>query len=636
MDYALCPPLRVPEGEAAASGSMETYLAGTSTPLATYADAVGTPNPTTIPLGTSGRPDGAVYLATTDASGNPVAYKFIVKDAVGATLYTQDEVRAGGLQLFDLGNVVNLEDFPTLQDALDVIGPAQRTLVVSGAKAVATDTTVPVNVALLILGEGMLSPAPGVTLTIDGPLGAADRHVFGTDGIVSFGVGLRRAVDPRWWGASPGGDATANTAAFQAAFDAISAVDAVASSDPLADTGGQVVVSPGQYDIDGEVASNSDAVELIGSGISTRINLQGAGAFRFGDYDPVTGKSGAGSHNPKHVRIRDIHIVAESGHNAGPLVSVPMSHNLVVERVRIVSSETTNLVTPLFVQAFQYVTIENCVLRGNAYPLHLKCLAASPQYESHVRVASCQLVQAGNVQEGECASLHVEMENGVTNPVRDMLVERCLMSAFTEDPNEQYTVGLKITNPNTSPALMAAVFQGCMFEQCETLVDASTYAAADTSHVRFVGVSFLGKAGVTQAAWRGNNTKSRPYFESCSFTNMADMIVQSDPTAGPHNYVSGVTGTMFSSIGNVRYNGLERPFMNLPRFRYGGSVSAKNNDDIDHQLIDTPDRVLLTTQDSNYNVSCGSKTATTFKIAMRDLDGNLVGTPTTVYWEASV
>lgn len=637
MDYALCPPLRVPEGTAIAGGSMDTYLAGTTTPLATYADPAGTPNPTTVPLDTAGRPGGAVYLATTDLSGNPIAYKFIVKDSAGQTLYTQDQVRAGGLHLFDLGGVVNLEDFPTLQDAVTAIGTAERTLVVGTAVAVGADTTVPGNVALLFLGEGMLAPASGVTLTIDGPMTAPELQVFGTDGAVVFGVGRRRGVDPRWWGAVPGGAATANTTAFQAAFDAISVLGADTTANPKADTGGQVVVAPGQYDIDGEIATDSDAVELIGSGVSTRINLQGAGKFRFGTYDPVTGKGGAGSHNPKHVRIRDLFINAEAGHNAGNLVEVPMSHNLVVERVRISSSEPTNPITGLFLQSFQYVNVKDSIILTNRYPLHLYMLASAPQYEAHVRITGTELFLNGNVQPGACAALHIEAETGRTNPIWDFTMERCLLAAFTQDPAEADTIGLRITNPNANAALQSAVLHGVMFEQCETLADAATYTTNDTSHILFDGCPFLGKAGVTLAGWRGNDTKSRPVFRGCTFTNMQDMLVQSDPVLGEGNNATGITGNLFASVTSVRYDGLERPFMNQTRFRNGGSAAVGNNDTIPHGLIAAPSRVVVAGQNSLYNVSVASQDATNVTVGVRDVTtGALVGTPVTVYWEAAV
>jgi hypothetical protein len=635
MDYALCPPLRVPEGDALAGGSMETYLAGTSTPLATYADTAGTANPTTIPLDPSGRPDGAVYLAATDANGDPVAYKFIVRDASGQTVYTQDEVRAGGLQLFDFGNVVNLEDFPTLQDAVTAIGAAERTLVVSAPRAVAADTTVPANAGLLFIGEGRLDPAAGVTLTIEGPLAAGDRRIFGTDGAVVLGAGNRR-VDPRWWGAAPEGDAGVNTTAFQAAFDAISVLPADTTATPRTGTGGRVVVSPGDYEIDGPVTSVSDCVELTGAGMATRILCSATGGFRFGFLEPGGDKNGAATNNVKHVHVRSLHIQALAGRAAGPLVDVPICSRFSMTTVRITSAEPTNLITGIRLAAFQGVSIHDCLVNVNAYPVHLLATGVDPEYEAHVTITDTELYLSGTPQAGQCAALHIEQGAGANDPIRDLRLDRVLMAAFTQDPNETYTVGLKITNPNVTSAVVGAVFTGCMFEQCETLMDASTYAPDDTSHVAFIGSAFLGKQGVTLAGWRGNDFKSRPYFEGCNFTNMADGIVQADPTLGAHNYSSGITGSLLSSITNARYNGLERPFLGQSRFRWGSSASVANGDTIPHGLIATPGRVLLTSLDSNHNVSVANKNATDITVGVRDVSGSLVGTPTTVYWEAAV
>ncbi|MGH9253669.1 MAG: hypothetical protein ACRD3C_03775 [Vicinamibacterales bacterium] len=68
---------------------LETYAAGTSTPLATFSDnllTVANTNP--IVLNANGRnPAGGVYLSLT-------SYKFILKTAGGATIYTQDNVSA--------------------------------------------------------------------------------------------------------------------------------------------------------------------------------------------------------------------------------------------------------------------------------------------------------------------------------------------------------------------------------------------------------------------------------------------------------------------------------------------------------------------------------------------------------------
>jgi hypothetical protein len=81
-------------GDPLSSGSLLTYEAGSTTPLATYSDSgLLTALPTTITLNAAGRPqtslgvETAVYLA-------PRAYKFVLKNSAGVTVYTQDNIYA--------------------------------------------------------------------------------------------------------------------------------------------------------------------------------------------------------------------------------------------------------------------------------------------------------------------------------------------------------------------------------------------------------------------------------------------------------------------------------------------------------------------------------------------------------------
>src|ERR1051325_8388280 len=80
-------------GDPIPNGTVETYEAGTSTPLATYADAGQiTSNGTTLTLNAGGFPSVAgvevgVYLL-------PRAYKFILKNAAGTVVRTRDNVYA--------------------------------------------------------------------------------------------------------------------------------------------------------------------------------------------------------------------------------------------------------------------------------------------------------------------------------------------------------------------------------------------------------------------------------------------------------------------------------------------------------------------------------------------------------------
>ena len=75
-------------GAILAGGSVTTYEAGTTTPLATYTDlagAVPNTNPVILDAG------GSATIRVT----NGVAYKFIVKDSDGVTVHTEDNIIVG-------------------------------------------------------------------------------------------------------------------------------------------------------------------------------------------------------------------------------------------------------------------------------------------------------------------------------------------------------------------------------------------------------------------------------------------------------------------------------------------------------------------------------------------------------------
>lgn len=73
-----------------ALGTLETYLAGTATPAATYSDSdLSVANPTTIDLDAAGRPETDIYLGA-------FGYKFILKTAGGVTIWTRDNIEDVG------------------------------------------------------------------------------------------------------------------------------------------------------------------------------------------------------------------------------------------------------------------------------------------------------------------------------------------------------------------------------------------------------------------------------------------------------------------------------------------------------------------------------------------------------------
>ena len=78
------------DGVPVSLGTLSSFLAGTSTPAATYTDSnLGVANPVIIDLDAAGLPPDPVFLA---AHG----YKFILKDALGATIATYDNIENVG------------------------------------------------------------------------------------------------------------------------------------------------------------------------------------------------------------------------------------------------------------------------------------------------------------------------------------------------------------------------------------------------------------------------------------------------------------------------------------------------------------------------------------------------------------
>ena len=88
MAATVCPPPKFVgldnSGNPLSAGKLYSYLAGTSTPAATYSDVdLTTPNANPTILDAGGR--ASVYLSAT-------SYKFVLKSSADATIYTQDNV----------------------------------------------------------------------------------------------------------------------------------------------------------------------------------------------------------------------------------------------------------------------------------------------------------------------------------------------------------------------------------------------------------------------------------------------------------------------------------------------------------------------------------------------------------------
>lgn len=96
-------------GAPLAGGFIYTYESGTSTPLATYSDINGTENANPIVLDSAGA--ATIYV------NESIAYKVVIKDSSGNTLYTKDPITS----FQELTSVEEAEEGVTDQYVLDDI-----------------------------------------------------------------------------------------------------------------------------------------------------------------------------------------------------------------------------------------------------------------------------------------------------------------------------------------------------------------------------------------------------------------------------------------------------------------------------------------------------------------------------------
>lgn len=216
--------------------TLNTYAAGTTTPLATYVDSTGTgQNTNPITLDVAGGAN--IWLGS-------ASYKFVLKDTSGTVIWTVDNVQgyisacstsgctftgpiSGTTATFqtvtatttftgpigqtapDLGTfttvkaaTVNNVAYPTtfseLQAAVTACASNPCTIGIRTTIAVPSNYTIPSNVTLSFANAAQLQPATGITLTVIGPIDASPVQIFGGAGSIAGLI----AVRPEWLGPS--------------------------------------------------------------------------------------------------------------------------------------------------------------------------------------------------------------------------------------------------------------------------------------------------------------------------------------------------------------------------------------------------------------------------------------------------
>lgn len=195
---------------------------------------------------------------------------------------------------------INADEYISLQAAVSAIGSARRTLSLSTAKTVSANLTIPDNVHLLCVDDGLIVPDSGVMVTIQGTLTAPQRPIFAGSGTISFAgnTGITE-IYPEWWS---GTDAQKINAAIKAAINVFN-------------FGIAVWLSPRTYNINATIEiKNCYGLKLLGAGwAATTLQWTGDATGPIVKMSDVHG-----------AEIGDFRIVATSAH---PVATAMKSFN---------------------------------------------------------------------------------------------------------------------------------------------------------------------------------------------------------------------------------------------------------------------------------------------------------------------
>lgn len=124
-------------GDPLVGGQIETYLAGSSTPAATYTDDTGgTPQSNPIILNSLGYPTlGDIWLT------GGISYKFIIKNAAGSTLRTIDDISGVNDASVSQSEWVESGFVPTFIDATNFSVPGDQTAILQVNRRTRTTNT---------------------------------------------------------------------------------------------------------------------------------------------------------------------------------------------------------------------------------------------------------------------------------------------------------------------------------------------------------------------------------------------------------------------------------------------------------------------------------------------------------------
>lgn len=226
------------DGVPLVNGTVETYLAGTTTPTETWTDkALTSSNGTAITLDANGE--------CTIRLRDDLNYKFVLKNALGVTQWTEDNISGivASAAALSYGS-------GTVADQLDALSLASYT-----ALRAYTGPSKFVNVTGYMALTAP-SPTAGLFTRDDADTTSADNG--GTIIVSSDDTRWKRVFDgsiqAKWFGVT-GDGVTDDTAAIQSVIDYVESLN-----------GGDVVFAAGDFRITAQLNVNVDNVRLVGQG----------------------------------------------------------------------------------------------------------------------------------------------------------------------------------------------------------------------------------------------------------------------------------------------------------------------------------------------------------------------------------
>ena len=219
-------------------GKIHTYLAGTTTPVATYSNDSGATNTNPIILDADGRAN--IYI------DDSVAYRFILKDANDVTQKDVDNIRSSRVDI--------VQKASTIADLRLLIGTS------ANSNAVAT------------LGYYVAGDGGGNTFYWDSTSGATDNGGTIIKPTSVSGAGRWLAVDPtyitfaQFGGKSDDvGAAVANFTALKAACQALGGITAATG------TKGTLYIQQGNYTIANDEIRTTGGFKIVGDGADVSV-----------------------------------------------------------------------------------------------------------------------------------------------------------------------------------------------------------------------------------------------------------------------------------------------------------------------------------------------------------------------------